>query len=337
MPAIRGAGLGTCLLVLDASVCFSVNALLPLVASEFGLDERYAAALMSAPFYAGRVFAFLLAPALISAASALFVVGSCASILALSMAWFASSRTLVGCGLARFACGLCSGPALLSILAAFARRAPYQATPLLQLIVIGAQLGALVAQAPLMELARAIGWRHAALCAYAPPALLIALLAAVAGVRETSDSQTRLLCSSHRQRMARADSATSSCSRSVPDAPAQPGAKCGCCVGIAEWCALCRERHFLLLALAAGCLQAAVDQLGGPLGVLGLQPGLSTGLVLLGTSLVFGAAAVAQCAATYFSSEARSVHTGALLAGARPRTRLATLHLRALAPCMDTR
>lgn len=270
MPAnMAGVGFGTCLVALDASVCLSVNALLPHVAVEFGFGQSHAAMLLTAPFYAGRVLAYMVAPALLTVLSAQSIVGACALLLSLSTAWLANGRSLVECALARLACGLASGPALLAVLSLFARRTPSQAAPTLHSLYLGSVLGALATQAPFMELIRTVGWRRATLCASSLPAVLIALLVVWASAKGTAEAQPRLLGSAHRQRMARIDSNASSCTRSLPDSSGgdvEAGCSDGCLGAV-------REPHFALFVGAASCLHAAIDQLGGPLGFLALQRG----------------------------------------------------------------
>ncbi|KAJ1631896.1 hypothetical protein T492DRAFT_44445 [Pavlovales sp. CCMP2436] len=79
-----GFGAGACLVVLDACACLGASALLPHLAPEFGLGETEAAALLSAPFYLGRLLGVLSAPALIARVGGQRLVGGGALALALS-------------------------------------------------------------------------------------------------------------------------------------------------------------------------------------------------------------------------------------------------------------
>lgn len=282
MPVRATIGLGTCLIALDASVCFSVNALLPQVAAEFGFGESHAAMLLSTPFYAGRLLAYLVAPMLVPLTSAQYVVGASSLALALSVAWLANGRSLVECGVARFACGVASGPALRAVLALVGRRRPSQAAPFFHLLQSAAVFGALFAQTPLLELARVVGWRRALIASHSLPAAFVSLLVAWTSGRGGGEGQRRLLgSSSHRLHISRAGSASSATMLDGARSWSSPlvdqhdgGADCQGCSGRGDdWLALLREPHLLLFAAAASCLQAAVDQLGGPLGLLALRNG----------------------------------------------------------------
>mmetsp|Transcript_39714 Transcript_39714/g.98194 ORF Transcript_39714/g.98194 Transcript_39714/m.98194 type:complete len:587 (-) Transcript_39714:83-1843(-) len=310
-----GFGAGACLVVLDACACLGASALLPHLAPEFGLGETEAAALLSAPFYLGRLLGVLSAPALIARVGGQRLVGGGALALALSAGMLAKVGTVTGLVFARFCAGASAGPALVATFAIFPSPLPAAARRLHEL-QLAAILGALLAQAPFSQLVSTYGWRRATVFALCAPAVGVCLAEAWVMVHTHGERRTAPLLTACAPR--RVASYPSAISQAAPENRGK--LRTGC--GVLDLLSVSREPHLLLLACVAFAPGAVLEQLGGSFGFMALERGYgvpeygwNTSNALLGTSLVFvlGLAAIST---QVFSSQPRSPKKHCTLAAA---------------------